>query len=119
MNSGAQIELFLLARGTWVPTAEICARFDIQERALRAVGDKPGLLDGFAVSSTKQGEHGFCHHRFVERADWLKTKHRLLRHAVGELRKVRAWDRARQNCLTGRRPELVEKHTGQLVMFAA
>lgn len=119
MVHAAQIELFLLAAGTWVPTAEICARFDIQERALRAAGEKPGLLDAFAVSSTKNGQHGFCHHRFVERTDWLKTKHRLRRHAIAELRKVRAWDRARQNCLTGRRPELVEKHTGQLVMFAA
>ncbi len=118
MNPAAQIELFLLAKGTWVPTAEICARFNLRERALRQDGKRPGICDAFAVSSTRNGESGFCHHRFVEKPDWLAIKHRLLRHAVSELRKVRAWDRGRQNCLSGCRPELVEKHTGQLVMFA-
>lgn len=112
-----QVEIFLLSRGGWVPVQDICTRFAVRERALRQDGDRPGLLDGFAVSSTRAGESGFIHHRYVPTPDWLKVKHRLLRHAIGELRKVRAWDRGRQNTLTGKRPQLAEVHTGQLLLI--
>lgn len=113
----AQIEVFLLTKGTWVPTAEICQRFGIKERLLRQDGRRAGLLDAFAVSSTRGGESGFIHHRHLETAAWLPIKHRLRRHAVAELRKLRAWTQARARCLTGKRPELIERHTGQLVFF--
>ncbi len=118
MNPAAQIELFLLAAGTWVPTAEICARFGIKQRLLRADKDRPGLLDEFAVSSTRNGESGFIHQNNLPTPQFLAIKHRITRHAIGEIRKVRTWTQARTRCLTGKRPELVEKHTGQLVMFA-
>jgi hypothetical protein len=113
----AQIEIYLLSVGTWVPTAELCERFGIKERLLRQDGRRAGLLDTFAVSSTRGGESGFIHHRHLETAAWLPIKHRLRRHAVSELRKLRAWTQARARCLTGKRPELIERHTGQLVFF--
>lgn len=110
-----QIEVFLLNSRTWVPTAKICERFNLNERALRAKGQSPGLLDSFAVSSTRQGTHGFIHHRWLPIDQWLPIKHRLRRHAIGELRKVSNWSKARKNILTGE--PIRERHTQQLLLF--
>jgi hypothetical protein len=115
MDLALQIEQHLLAAGGFVPTGEICERFPITARALRQAGDRPGLLDAFAVSSTKSGEHGYIHHRHLPTREWIRIKHRLRRHAISELRRARAWDRARRNCTT-RRPMPHERHTGQLIM---
>jgi hypothetical protein len=59
------------------------------------------------------GQNGYCHHKYLPTSDWLPIKHRLRRHAIGELRRVRAWDRARHHCLTGRHPNQFERHSGQ------
>jgi len=112
-----QIETHLLAAGGWVPTGQICEVFQITERSLRQAGERPGLLDQFAVSSTRQNQSGYIHHRFLPTADWLPIKHRLRRHAIAELRRVRRWDQARKHCLTGKRPYQTERHTGQLVFL--
>lgn len=111
-----QIELYLLDQGTWIPTRDICTRFDIPERLLRQDGRRPGLLDHCAVSSTCGGQSGYIHHRFLPTDQWLKIKHRLRRHAIGEMRRVRRWDRSRHNILTGPRDGLSEAHTGQLLL---
>jgi hypothetical protein len=112
----AQIEHFLLDAGGWVSTAEIRARFAVPERLLRQDGDRPALLDGFAVSSTRSGASGYIHHRHLPTSEWLPIKHRLLRHALGELRRVRAWSRARCRLCAGLPGRLVEAHTGQLLL---
>jgi hypothetical protein len=117
MDTARQIELYLIAAGTWVPTVVICSLFGLKERALRQDGKRPGLLDEFAVSSTRNGESGYIHHRHLATPDWLPIKHRLRRHAIAELRKLKAWTHGRANCLTGKRPELIERHTGQLVFL--
>jgi hypothetical protein len=114
-----QIELHLLAAGGWVSTREICEKFGLTDRSLRQAGDRPALLDKFAVSSTSShGASGYIHHKFLPTSDWLPIKHRLRRHAIAELRRVRSWDRARTNILTRRdgRPTR-ELHTGQLTFF--
>lgn len=113
----AQIEIHLLAQGGWVPVQDICNRFALKERALRQDGHRPGLLDAFAVSSTRGGESGYIHHRHLPTTEWLKIKHRLRRHALAELRKLRAWTTGRHNCLTGKKPILQERHTGQLLLI--
>lgn len=115
MTIALQIEQHLLAAGGFVSTAEICSRFQIQARALRQAGERPGLLDTFAVSSTQSGQHGYIHHRHLPTPEWLRVKHRLRRHAIAELRRARAWDRARHN-ITTRRPMPQERHTGQLLI---
>jgi hypothetical protein len=46
-----------------------------------------------------------------------ERSHRLRRHAIAELRRVRRWDQARKHCLTGKRPYQTERHTGQLVFL--
>ena len=113
----AQIEIYLLAQGGWTPVQDLCNRFAIRERALRQDGPRPGLLDHFAVSSTRAGESGYIHHRHLPTPEWLKIKHRLRRHALAELRKLRTWTTGRQNTLTGKKPILQERHTGQLLLI--
>lgn len=107
----SRVEIYLLARADWVPVLDLVNHFGIRERLLRAdeTSGRSGLMDGFAVSSPK----GFKHASLVSTDEWLAIKHRLQRHAVSEIRKLRAWVRARRNCLQGLRPELVERHTGQ------
>lgn len=111
-----QIEIHLLTTGTWVPTADLCSRYHINERALRAAGGRPGPLDHFAVSSTRHGTHGFIHHRHLPTNEWLPIKHRQLRHAISELRKVRTWAKSRHNILTGPQKSLQELHTHQTLL---
>jgi len=108
-----QIELFLLDAGGWVRVSEICSRFGIRQRMLRQDGDREGLLDHCAVSSTKNGESGFCHHRFLPTDQYLPVKHRVLKHSIAQIRKVREWDRSRHNILSGLPPARFETHTGQ------
>lgn len=90
-STAAQIEMRLLTAGGWVPTREICQEFGIAERALRQAGERPGMLDAFAVSSTRAGQSGYIHHTHLPTADWLPIKHRLRRHAIAELRRARTW----------------------------
>lgn len=118
-----QIDTWLRSaeQNRWVPGEEICERFGVSERHLRADADRAGLLDDFAVSSSKPGAHGFKHHCWLPTAEWLPIKHRLRRHAIAEFRKVGRWDRGRTHCLTTARtprPVLIERHTGQTCFFA-
>lgn len=118
MDLALRIELFLLQRGGFVSTREICERFEIADRDLRAKEGKAGLLDDFAVSSTSEGAHGFIHHRHLHESDWKKIENRLRQHGIAELKKVRHWRLSRHNCLTGKRPDLREVHGGQGMLFA-
>ncbi len=88
----AQIEQFLLDRGDWVPVSEICQRFALPERRLRALGDRDGLLDHCAISDSKRG---LIHIGLVNSRDYRSISGRLLRHGVREIRKVRNWRAAR------------------------
>jgi hypothetical protein len=112
-----RIEIHLLQAGGWVSTRLLCQVFQISERSLRQTGTRPGLLDAFAVSSTRSDQAGYIHHKFLPTREWLPIKHRLRRHAIAELRRVRRWDIARKNCLTGKHPFQTERHTGQLVFL--
>jgi hypothetical protein len=106
----------LLAAGGFVPTSQICEVFSLNDRQLRSVGTKAGLLDSFAVSSTKNGQHGFIHQRYLPTDQWLPIKHRLLRHAIAELRKVKRWEQARKQTTT-RLNYKQEVHSGQLLLL--
>jgi len=112
-----QIEAYLQTAAGFVSKRQICERFDIPERLTRADDKRPGLLDGFAVSSTREGQSGFIHHDFLPNPEWIPIKHRLLRHGIAEFRKVRRWTAARKRCQTGKRPEMMERHTGQMVFL--
>lgn len=111
-----QLDTWLRTQPRWVPASEICERFGVTQRDLRRDGHRPGLLDTIAVSSTQPGRAGYMHHAHLPTADWLPIKHRMRRHAIGELRRVRAWDRGRRNVLTTTPDDhLIERSTGQLL----
>jgi hypothetical protein len=110
-----RIEAYLLERGDWVSGTEICWRFGIQdERQLRQVGDKPGLCTRFAVS----GDHGFRHVARASTSEWLEFKHRVRKHGIRELARVKRLGTRRQDAL--RRPAPggmnVEKDSGQILL---
>ena len=113
-NLANEIEAFLHAARGFVPTRQICERFGIPERRLRQDEDRPGLLDEFAVSSTREKQSGYIHHDFLPTPEWLPIKHRLMRHGIAEIRRARKWESARKNCKTGKRPFMRERHTGPL-----
>jgi hypothetical protein len=112
-----EIEAYLRAEGGWVSKRQICERFGIPERRTRADDDRPGLLDDFAVSSTCEGQSGFIHNDFLPTADYLPIKHRIKRHAIGELRKTRRWDAARKNSFVGNFPDQLERFSRQATLF--
>ena len=114
----AAIELHLLHAGGFVPARDLCERFQLSDaRQLRADKGLPGPLDDFAVSSTRDGQHGFTHQRHLSQEEWAAIEHRLHSHGVAELRKVRHWRQARHNVLTGKRPDLREVHGGQMLLL--
>lgn len=113
----ANIEAHLLAApgSGWVKTSELCELFEIKDRQLRAVGDKPGLASEFAIS----GDKGLKHVTRATPAEFLRCKHRLRRHAIAELVRARNLDRRRSQTLrTIKRPAFTfERDTNQGVLL--
>ena len=108
------IERYLLDRATWVPSQELCTSFGISPRQLRQVNDHPGLCSAFAIS----GDKGFKHITRATTSEWLHFKHRLRKHGISELVRVRTLDRHRRNATrVTRAPTLtLEKDTPQSIM---
>lgn len=100
----------------WVKSKVLCARFSITDRQLRAAGKQQGLCGGFAIS----GDKGFKHIDRASTTEYLRFKHRLLKHAVNEFRRVADLDqRRRQVTKTTKRPEFIrEKDTNQGLLFS-
>jgi len=114
MTTAEQIERFLLEHDDWVKTAEIVEAFELKDdRPLRKVGNKPGLCSAFAIS----GDRGLKHIACATTGEWLRFKHRLRRHAIAEIVRVRDLDRRRRQVTREiKRPPLnIEKDTGQSV----
>lgn len=115
MELAQQIEACLLERGTWVSSEEICEQFSLpDDRALRAVGDHPGLCSAFAISGNK----GFKHVAIAQKSEWLHFKHRLRKHGIRELVRVRDLGRRRARvtkCLR-RPPMILERDTNQALL---
>lgn len=109
-----QIEQLLLARRDWVSSEELVSFSGLpNDRALRQVGDKQGLCSGFAISSDK----GFKHVSLASTGEWLRFKHRLRKHGIQELCRVRDLDRARSRQVNTVKRHTFEKHTGQGVLL--
>lgn len=114
LDLAKQIEVYLLERGTWVPAAELEARFGINERQLRSSKGKPGLCSIFAISSSVNGyKHVRCasQEEFDEahKQDRLWVAHRFTT--------LRARANYRRSCLTGTRGHAFEIHSGQGVFL--
>lgn len=106
----ADIERFLLARGDWVKAAELCARFNVTERQLRQVDNRPGLCTAFAISLSSRG---FKHVALATHTEWIHAKHAARREAFARLRRVKEWTTVRSNTTNVLRCGLFEKDTGQ------
>lgn len=111
-----EIEAFLLERRDWVSASELVTRFNLPtDRPLRSLGDDRGLCSGFAIS----GNRGFKHVALATRAEWLRFKHRLRRHGIGELVRVRDLDHRRQSVVrrltspSPKPPLFFERDSGQ------
>ena len=117
MNLEQRIEEYLLSQplSGWVKADVLCARFEINERQLRKVGNQEGLCSAFAIS----GDKGFKHVTKATTSEYKRFKHRLRKHAINELRRVSRLDQRRHQVITTtKRPEFIrEKDTGQGLMF--
>lgn len=111
-----QLEAFLLLQGTWVPMSEICQRFGVEERSLRATATRRAVFANFAISSSTPGQNGLKHMSFTTVAERLAYKHNRRRRLVAEVRALRDYETALHNCLTGQRAAQIERHTGQSLL---
>ncbi|CAN5356173.1 hypothetical protein BH09VER1_BH09VER1_28770 [soil metagenome] len=112
-----RIEMFLLMRGDWVPVAEICREFDIPERMLRADGHRRPLCRHFAISSSKGGENGLKHLSLCTVRERITYKNNRRKRLIAEARALQEYGIASHNCLTGKKPLQIERHTGQGILL--
>lgn len=108
------IEAYLLERGDWVTSEDICGRFGIKDaRQLRQVGDTPGLCSAFAIS----GDKGFKHVSCATRTEFERFCSRLRLHGIAEFMRVRGLRRRRANVTRQvKRPAVVfERDSGQVL----
>ena len=110
-----EIEGYLLDARRWVPAAELCERFEVPERGLRALGDQPGLCSLFAIS----GDQGFKHVAHATDQEFDRAYARLRSHGLAELVRARRLKRRRAelHAKVTRPPAVVEKTTGQVLLF--
>ena len=110
-----EIEGYLLDARRWVPAAELAERFGCRERAFRALGEQPGLCSRFAIS----GDRGFKHVACATDQEFARFYARLRSHGLGELVHARRLKRRRAELLrvVARPPAVVEKTTGQVLLF--
>lgn len=111
----SHIERYLLDRADWVSTEELCRVFALQDdRPLRSIGDTPGLCSEFAIS----GNQGFKHIAMASQEEWLHFKHRVRKHGIAELVRVRKLDRRRYQVTRHlSRPALtLEKDSNQILL---
>lgn len=108
-----QIEAYLLENPRWIKSEEICSRFDIRQRQLRALGDRPGLCSEFAIS----GDKGFKHVRHATAEEFNRSYRRSRTHGINELVGARRRKRYRDRLLTSKPPPMHERSTGQAVML--
>lgn len=109
-----QIEAFLLTEPRWFSVSEICERFAFPERLLRADGRRRPLCRRFAISSSTKG---LKHLSFATIRERLEYKHARRKVLIAQARALKEYNEAITNCLTGKKPTLQERHTGQLVLI--
>lgn len=107
-----EIESWLIDERRWVRAAEICQRFNVGERALRSIGEKPGILSHCAIS----GDRGFKHVKHATPLEWERFERRIRGHGIAELVRVKRLRLLRKELKDPRKPLPVEKGTNQTVM---
>lgn len=113
-DHATRVEMLLLARADWVSVTDISQACSIDERLLRADGRRRPLCSRFAISSSTKG---IKHIRFATVKERIKYKHARLRTLIAYRRALDDYNTALHNCLTGKKPEIIERHTGQMVFL--
>jgi hypothetical protein len=114
MDLTDHIENYLLSKKGWVKSSELIEVFDVKERAMRAVGDSPGLCSTFAIS----GDKGFKHIANATTAEWLRFKHRMIKHAISEFTRLRKLSQRRANVTKHQKSTFkYEQDTGQGILL--
>jgi hypothetical protein len=117
MNTGdlaTTVEMFLLSRGGWVSVEDVCHACEVPERLLRADRKRRPIHTPFAISSSTKGLKHISKTTARERIEY---KHARLKVLIANRRALDEYTRALANCLTGKRPNQVERHTGQMVFL--
>jgi hypothetical protein len=109
-----RIEALLLSRGGWVAVEEVCSACDVPERLLRRDKRRKPIFSGFAISSSTKG---IKHIDFATRPERITYKHSKQKVIIAYRRALDEYKHAISNCLTGKRPNQVERHTGQMVFL--
>ena len=108
-----QIEAYLLEARGWVSSEALCAQFGLKDdRPLRSTAGVPGLCSAFAIS----GDNGFKHVLRASTTEWLRFKHRLRKHGIQELVRVRELDRVRHEATRQVADITFERDTGQALL---
>lgn len=106
------INTWMESQDRWVSSLEICSRFHVSERALRAKGRIPGILSQTCISS----DAGFKHLRHSTVRERIACKHRITRHFIAEARRLR-WLALGLTRIKTNNPRPMELKTGQLVLL--
>lgn len=94
MDLAARIEAYLFTAPRWVPKAELCERFSIDERCLRRDRRTAPIWAAFAISSDRKGENGYKHLAHATVRERLDFKHRIRRNLVARARALRDYEQA-------------------------
>jgi hypothetical protein len=114
-NRAAQIEAFLMERHGWVSSKELCARFEINARALRAIDGKPGLCSEFAI----YGDKGYRHVGTATEKEFDRFEGRMHLHAIGELVRRIKLRRLRRELLSQKKGPPAMTRDGQTLLFTS
>ncbi len=106
----AELEAYLRAEKRWFSTGELVNRFGVTERALRAVGNVPGLCTEFAISSNA----GFKHVEHATDAEFDRFYDRSRTHSIRQLVRLRRLARRRKSYVA--KPTPPQTREGQLLI---
>ena len=106
----AELEAYLRAEKRWFSTGEIVNRFGVTARALRAVGNVPGLCTEFAISSNA----GFKHVEHASDAEFDRFYDRSRTHSIRQLVRLRRLARRRKSYVA--KPTPAQTREGQLLI---
>ena len=111
------IENHLLTAGGsgWVKSRELCGQFEITDRQLRKVGDRPGLVTEFTISGNK----GFKHIDRATPGEFDEYYSRERQHSISALVTLRQKRTRRTHSIrTIKRPAFIfQKDNGQGVLL--
>ncbi|MBI3985405.1 MAG: hypothetical protein HY343_00665 [Lentisphaerae bacterium] len=114
MSMSDDISAYLMERRAWVSARELCLRFGLRPRQLRAVDDVPGLCSRCAISGNK----GYKHVSLATPSEWAAHYGRERKHNIMALVNLRAKRSLRMSLShhLSQPPLYIEKVSGQYLL---